>query len=33
MQIGKIKDAEQDLKGSPWHIPESAIEEMLKSKK
>ena len=29
---GKIKGAEQDKKGSPWHIPESSIEEMLKSK-
>lgn len=30
---GKIKGAEQDAKGSPWHIPESTIEEMLKTKK
>ena len=30
---GKIKGAEQDAKGSPWHIPESTIEEMLKNKK
>lgn len=30
---GKIKGAEQDSKGSPWHIPESAIEEILKLKK
>lgn len=29
---GKIKGAEHDGKGSPWHIPESTIEEMLKSK-
>ena len=29
---GKIKGAEQDAKGSPWHIPESSIEEMLKKK-
>lgn len=29
---GKIKGAEHDGKGSPWHIPESTVEEMLKSK-
>ena len=29
---GKIKGAEQDAKGSPWHIPESTIEEMLNKK-
>lgn len=29
---GKIKGAEHDGKGSPWHIPESTIEEMLKLK-
>lgn len=29
---GKIKGAEQDEKGCPWHIPESTIEEMLKKK-
>lgn len=27
---GNIKGAEQDSKGSPWHIPESTIDEMLK---
>ncbi len=27
---GKIKGAEQDAKGSPWRIPESTIEEILK---
>lgn len=27
---GKIKGAEHDRKGSPWHISESTIEEMLK---
>ena len=30
---GKMKGAEQDSKGSPWHIPESTIEEILKNKK
>lgn len=30
---GKVKGAEQDKKGSPWHIPESTIEEMLKQMK
>ena len=29
---GKIKGAEQDAKGSPQHIPESTIEEMLNKK-
>lgn len=29
---GKIKGAEQDSKGSPWHIPESTIKDMLISK-
>lgn len=29
---GKIKGAEQDGKGSPWHIPESTVEEMLTTK-
>ena len=26
----KIDGAEQDSKGSPWHIPEATIEKMLK---
>lgn len=30
---GKIKGAEQDGKGSPWHIPESTIEELLRNRK
>lgn len=30
---GKIKGAEQDSKGSPWHIPESTIDEIIKLKK
>ena len=30
---GKMKGAEQDAKGSPWHIPESTIEEMIMKKK
>lgn len=29
---GKINGAEHDAKGSPWHIPESTIVEMLKNK-
>ena len=28
---GKIEGAEQDRKGSPWHIPEATIEKMLKN--
>lgn len=27
---GKIKGAEQDAKGCPWHIPESTIDEIIK---
>ena len=29
---GKIEGAEQDRKGSPWHIPETTIEKILKHK-
>ncbi len=29
---GKIPGAEHDANGSPWRIPEEAIEEMLKQK-
>lgn len=30
---GKIDGAEQDSKGSPWHIPEATIDKMLNNKK
>ncbi len=29
---GQIDGAEQDQKGSPWHIPEKTIDKMLKNK-
>lgn len=30
---GRIAGAEQDHKGSPWHIPEETIERMKNSRK
>lgn len=30
---GKMQGAEQDSKGSPWHIPEDTVEELLQNKK
>lgn len=30
---GRIEGAEQDAKGSPWHIPEATIKKMLADRK
>lgn len=30
---GRIKGAEHDCAGSPWHIPEYAIDEILERRK